>query len=327
MKTNSNRNCAWPAVAAMALAPFPAYASCSVPNTLTNGQVADASQVMDNFNTIAGCVNTAASSAAPAGPVNSVQINADGTHLGAIGPLTNGQIVIGSTGSSPQAATLTAGAGIVVTNSAGAVTITATGTGFTYPTIRGSGMQASSASSYSVSWPTGTVAGDLAIIFIGGGWAIASVPTGWALVDQKTAAYWNGSVIAKILTSGDISSGSVTVNMQGTYDSALSIVTFQGGTTGISGLVSLQDVSGAATRTLTAPSAATGSLYLYFGSGRTSAAVSVSVGSALQAQSDGSAASGALYALSGPPFFGSASFNYADLPDGDYQAIIAVTGP
>lgn len=38
-----------------ALLPDPASAQCSVPHTLANGQVADASQVMDNFNTVAGC--------------------------------------------------------------------------------------------------------------------------------------------------------------------------------------------------------------------------------------------------------------------------------
>lgn len=33
----------------------PASATCTVPNVLTNGQVADASQVMDNFNSVAAC--------------------------------------------------------------------------------------------------------------------------------------------------------------------------------------------------------------------------------------------------------------------------------
>ncbi len=32
---------------------------CTVPNTLANGQVADASEVMDNFNAVAACVDTA----------------------------------------------------------------------------------------------------------------------------------------------------------------------------------------------------------------------------------------------------------------------------
>lgn len=47
--------------------------------------------------------------------------------ISSVGPLTNGQLVIGSSGVSPVAATLTAGAGISVTNAAGAITIAASG--------------------------------------------------------------------------------------------------------------------------------------------------------------------------------------------------------
>jgi hypothetical protein len=34
-------------------------ATCTVPNAITNGQVADATKVMDNFNAVAGCAETA----------------------------------------------------------------------------------------------------------------------------------------------------------------------------------------------------------------------------------------------------------------------------
>jgi hypothetical protein len=44
-----------------------------------------------------------------------------------LGPLTNGQLLIGSTGADPVPATITAGAGISVTNAAGSLTIAATG--------------------------------------------------------------------------------------------------------------------------------------------------------------------------------------------------------
>ena len=42
-----------------------------------------------------------------------------------IGPLTNGQLLIGSAGAAPVAATLTAGANVTITNAAGAITIAA----------------------------------------------------------------------------------------------------------------------------------------------------------------------------------------------------------
>jgi hypothetical protein len=48
------------------------------------------------------------------------------------GPLTNGQIIIGSSGAQPVASTLTAGSNVTITNAAGAITIAASG-GSTFP--------------------------------------------------------------------------------------------------------------------------------------------------------------------------------------------------
>lgn len=53
-----------------------------------------------------------------------------------IGPLTNGQLIIGSTGGNPAAATLTAGAGITITNGANSITIASPGgIGVTWQTV------------------------------------------------------------------------------------------------------------------------------------------------------------------------------------------------
>jgi hypothetical protein len=49
-----------------------------------------------------------------------------------LGPLTNGQVLIGSAGVDPVPATITAGVGIAVTNGAGSITIATTGSGFTW---------------------------------------------------------------------------------------------------------------------------------------------------------------------------------------------------
>lgn len=121
------RNCIWGLLAGV-IAPAligvsVASAACTVPNTLTNGQTTDATQVMANFNAVAGCFN-----AAPAGSTNAIQIKQGTGVFAGVGPLTNGQLVIGSTGSAPVAATLTPGAGVTITNSAGAITIAAPGT-------------------------------------------------------------------------------------------------------------------------------------------------------------------------------------------------------
>jgi hypothetical protein len=101
----------------------PASAQCTLPYQLTNGQTADATQVMANFNALVTCLGNAA----PGGATNSLQYKSGTGTLGGVGPLTNGQLVIGSTGAAPQAQTLTAGSGILITNAPGGITIAASG--------------------------------------------------------------------------------------------------------------------------------------------------------------------------------------------------------
>lgn len=96
-------------------------AQCTLPYQLTNGQPADATQVMANYNALLTCLNNAS----PAGANNALQYNAGNGVFGAIGPLTNGQLAIGATGAAPQAQTLTAGSGIVIANGPGNITISA----------------------------------------------------------------------------------------------------------------------------------------------------------------------------------------------------------
>jgi hypothetical protein len=99
----------------------PARAQCALPYTLTNGQKADAFQVMANFNALATCLSAG-------GSTNSVQYN-NGGSFGGVTPLANGQLLIGATGEQPQANALTAGPGITISNGGGSVSIAATGTG------------------------------------------------------------------------------------------------------------------------------------------------------------------------------------------------------
>lgn len=54
-----------------------------------------------------------------------------------VGPLTNGQILIGSTGADPVPAALTAGTGITITNSAGGITISGSGSGYSWTEVTG----------------------------------------------------------------------------------------------------------------------------------------------------------------------------------------------
>jgi hypothetical protein len=125
---------AWPLVLSFVglsvVVPEAARATCTVPNQLTNGQTADASQVMANFNSVTSCVNNA-----PTGSTNALQYNTGNGSFGAVGPLSNGQIAIGSTGSAPQAAQLTAGSGITITNAPGSIMISEANSPYTPPKL------------------------------------------------------------------------------------------------------------------------------------------------------------------------------------------------
>lgn len=111
-----------------------AWAACTLPYQLQNGQTVSTAQVMANYNALLGCVN----SQSPDGSANAVQINSGSGTFAGVGPLTNGQLVIGSTGNAPVAAALTAGSGIQIDNGPGNVTVSAvelplknrTGSGF-----------------------------------------------------------------------------------------------------------------------------------------------------------------------------------------------------
>ena len=98
--------------------------------------------------------------------------------------LTNGQLIIGSTGVAPVAATLTAGSGISVTNAAGSITIAATGSGLSWTTVAAASQTIAANNGYVVgngaglvtfTLPVTAAVGDTFIIMgrDAGGWTIA----------------------------------------------------------------------------------------------------------------------------------------------------------
>jgi hypothetical protein len=120
-----------------------------------------------------------------------------------IGPLTNGQIIIGSTGGDPVAGTITAGSGISVTNSANSITIATTGsTGVVvWSTITASQIAAinsgyftNSASLINVTLPATAAEGSL--VSIGGqgagGWTLTA-GTGQTIIFGNQASSTAGS--------------------------------------------------------------------------------------------------------------------------------------
>jgi hypothetical protein len=114
-------------------------------------------------------------------------VGAASNGITSLGPLTNGQIVIGSTGVSPVATTITPGSGISVTNGAGTITIAGT-TGVIWSTVTvdasatvGQGIIANKAGLLTMTLPAVSSVGD--VVAITGmnnatGWKIAQPNAG-----------------------------------------------------------------------------------------------------------------------------------------------------
>jgi hypothetical protein len=94
-----------------------------------------------------------------------------------LGPLTNGQLLIGSTGADPVPAVITPGAGISVTNAAGSITIAATGGTGTVTSVSGTANQVAVAN------PTTTP-----VISLIGPYAPTTYPAHSVIVGEGTAS-------------------------------------------------------------------------------------------------------------------------------------------
>lgn len=134
------------------------------------------------INTIlyAGSANTV-SGLAPA--ASSVLISSSSNVPAWSGAMTNGQLIIGSTSSTPTIANLTAGTGITIDNGAGSITISSTGSGNSWTEVTGTsqamsadnGYVANNAGLVTLTLPT-TASFGTVISVIGkgaGGWKIA----------------------------------------------------------------------------------------------------------------------------------------------------------
>ncbi|PWU06766.1 MAG: hypothetical protein C5B43_01250 [Verrucomicrobia bacterium] len=121
-----------------------------------------------------------------------------------LGVATNGQLPIGSTGGNPVLATLTAGAGMSITNAAGSITLAASGGGFTYvdqttdlnPLVKSTAYFADKAASRLVlTLPTGATMGDTVVVsgFGAQGWQL-NAGTGQTIEFGSSATTVAGSL-------------------------------------------------------------------------------------------------------------------------------------
>ena len=194
------------------------------------------------------------------------------------------------------------------------------------PLVRGSGIQSASANSYTVTWPTGTQAGDLAIIFGGHAYGFNN-PSGWTIVrNTGSAQFWCGGIWSKVLNSTDIANGSVAITTLGTFNGVVGIVTVQPVNLGTirEGDYS-RNSSGSSFIDLATTSAVLSTdLGIYFGSNRGASNDTADHGSQLQ-QINAANASGCLYSDTAMPGgVETVRFSYSVAGSGNFQAIVCV---
>lgn len=124
-----------------------------------------------------------------------------------VGPLTNGQLLIGSTGSDPVPANLIAGTNVTITNNAGSVTISASGlggfswhvvTGTTQLMVANNGYIANNAGLVTLTLPsTSNVGDEIDVIGKGaGGWIVAQNALQSIVLGSSTTTVGAGGSLA-----------------------------------------------------------------------------------------------------------------------------------
>lgn len=196
-----------------------------------------------------------------------------------------------------------------------------------YPTLRGTPtIQTSSATPVTLTFPTGTAVGDLVIVIasnennifnIGGGWTI--------LVNTGGSAQVAGAAWSKVMTSGDIATGSVNVSPNGTFPGVYAIASIVGSSQiGVRENPNSQFASGASSRSITTSGAVLNSdLGIFLGAVRATGAVTISPGTSIGAPTGGM--SGALYTYNIPSSGGlTITYNYASAGSGDFQIAVII---
>lgn len=139
---------------------------------------------------------------------HTLPVAAGSSAMSFVGPLTNGQLLIGSTGANPSAANITAGSNISITNGAGSITIAATGsasfswtdvTGTTQTMVADNGYVPDNAGLVTLTLPVTAAFGTrLAIVGNGAG--------GWRIAQNASQNIKVGSVSTTTGTGGSVSS-------------------------------------------------------------------------------------------------------------------------
>lgn len=155
-----------------------------------------------------GLVSRTAANTWTATPItqNAILYGAAGQLPANLGPLTNGQLVIGSTGAAPLAATLTAGGGIAITNAAGSITVATVGGGLAWSNIGASGnlvvntgVNCTAGAALSLALPAASTVGDVIRVVLDGS-------TSWTITQAANQQIRIGSVTTTLGAGGSLAS-------------------------------------------------------------------------------------------------------------------------
>lgn len=186
-------------------------------------------------------------------------------------------------------------------------------------TIRGSNSQWFSGSSVVIPFPSGSAAGDTCIVFAGHGWDVTN-PSGWTVLDNSTGSNFNGATFIKTLSSGDISTGSVTVSFANGYFGVVGSVAIVGSAT-VRAQTDARSGSGATSRTITTDGTpVSGDLAIWWGSNRGTGAASCSDGSQIQSAIDVDASCSINSQVLGASGAATGHFSFTVTTNGDYES-------
>jgi len=132
-------------------------------------------------------------------------IGAASNGITSLGPLTNGKLIIGSTGADPSAATLSAGTGISIGVGAGTLTVSALGSGLTWTVVAvatnmavNNGYGSNAAGAVAFTLPVTSAVGDTI--------AIQGMQGSWNVVQAAGQRVFIGSSASTLGATGSIAS-------------------------------------------------------------------------------------------------------------------------
>lgn len=158
------------------------------------------------------------------------------------------------------------------------------GGGGTLALTAGTAQNSSGASPWTITLPAGAAAGNLVVIVAGARWNFTGIPTGWTVADANDGSFFNGRTIWKILSSADVSAGSISISLGGSSLEACTVLLITGASsTPTVAVRSTQRWGGGGSALLAAQpsnsfSAASGSLMLYAGVNDSTTAMTISRG-------------------------------------------------